>query len=284
MTNTTQGTVDVGDGMLYHETAGHGEPLVLCHAGFVDSGMWDDQWDAFSQTFEVIRFDIRDYGKSERAKVPVSRRKDLEGLLDRLGVQRAVLLGCSTMGGTNALDFTLEHPDMVDGLILVSAAPSGFELQGSSPPALLAMLSAMKQGDLRQVSELHLRLWVDGPFRQPEQVDAEVRQRAAEMNRIPVEHETYGKIDAHPIDPLDPPAVRRLDQIHVPTLIVVGVLDDPEILRAAAAMEQGIPGAKKVIIAGAAHVPNMERPAEFNDAVLKFLRDAGLLTERDSLP
>jgi pimeloyl-ACP methyl ester carboxylesterase len=60
----------------------------------------------------------------------------------------------------------------------------------------------------------------------------------------------------------------RLKQIRVPTLIVAGALDHSELLRAADVMERGIPGAKKVIIAGAAHLPNMEKPAEFNREVL----------------
>ena len=75
MKNTHQGTVSVGDGVLYHEMAGSGDPLVLCHAGFVDGRMWDGQWEEFSRCFRVVRFDMRDYGKSDRAHGPVSRRK-----------------------------------------------------------------------------------------------------------------------------------------------------------------------------------------------------------------
>jgi len=278
MENTNRGTVNVGDGKLYYEMAGRGNPLVLCRAGFVDSGMWDDQWEDFGRFFQVIRFDMRDYGRSDPVQGPVSRRKDLERLLDQLGIQRAVLLGCS-MGGAMALDFALEHPEKADGLVMVSAAPNGFELRGSPPPNLLAMMSAVERGNLEQVSELQLRIWIDGPFRQPEQVDPQVRRRAAEMNRIPVEHGTWGKVDAHPLDPLDPPAVRRLDQIRIPTLIVAGALDHPEVLRAADLMEKEIRGAKKVIIAGTAHMPNMEKPAEFNQAVLSFLNSAQFPTQ-----
>jgi pimeloyl-ACP methyl ester carboxylesterase len=274
MRNTHQGTVTVGEGNLYHEMTGSGQPMVLCHAGFVDSRMWDGQWEAFSHCFRVVRFDMRDYGKSDRARGPVSRRKDLEGLLDQLEIQRAVLVGCS-MGGTTVLDFALEHPERVAALILVSAVPGGFEMRGDPPADLLAMFAAIQQGDLAQVSELQLRLWVDGPLRQPEQVDPEVRQRAAEMNRIPVEHGTF-MLDTQPVDPLDPPAVTRLNQIHVPTLIIAGALDNSELLRAADVMEEGITGARKVIILGAAHVPNMEKPEEFNRKVLGFLTDAGL--------
>ncbi len=273
--NTKQGTVTVGDAQVYYEVAGSGEPLVLCHAGFVDSGMWDSQWVEFSQFFRAVRFDMRGYGKSDPAQGPISRRKDLEGLLDQLGIQHAVLLGCS-MGATIILDFALEHPERVDALVLVSGVPGGFKLQGEAPPELLAMMAAMQEGDLARVSELQVRLWVDGPYRQPEQVDPQVRQRAAEMNRIPVELGTWAKVDTQPLDPLDPPAVQRLDQIRVPTLIIVGALDNPELPRAADVMEKGIPGARKVIIADAAHMPNMERPAEFNRAVLSFLHGAGL--------
>ncbi len=275
MKNSNRGTVTVADGNLYYEVAGSGEPLVLCHAGFVDSGMWDSQWVEFSQFFRAVRFDMRGYGKSDPAQGPISRRKDLEGLLDQLGIQHAVLLGCS-MGATIILDFALEHPERVDALVLVSGVPGGFKLQGEAPPELLAMMAAMQEGDLARVSELQVRLWVDGPYRQPEQVDPQVRQRAAEMNRIPVELGTWARVDTQPLDPLDPPAVQRLDQIRVPTLIIVGALDNPELPRAADVMEKGIPGARKVIIADAAHMPNMERPAEFNRAVLSFLHGAGL--------
>jgi pimeloyl-ACP methyl ester carboxylesterase len=73
-------------------------------------------------------------------------------------------------------------------------------------------------------------------------------------------------------DPLDPPAAQRLDQIHAPTLIVAGALDDPELLRAAGVMASTIPGAQKVTIPNAAHLPNMEEPEQFNEAVLAFAR------------
>ncbi|HEX9115228.1 MAG TPA: alpha/beta hydrolase [Anaerolineae bacterium] len=272
MSNTQRGTIHVGDGELYYEMAGSGTPLVLCHAGFVDSGMWDDQWEEYARFFHVVRYDMRGYGRSGEALGPMSRRTELESLIDQLAIQHAVLVGCS-MGGATVLDLALEHPEKAEALVLVSTVPGGFEFQGPPPPDLIDMFAAMRQGDLGRVSELQLRLWVDGRFRQPEQTDPQVRRRAAEMNRIPVERGTWARVDAQPLAPLDPPAVLRLDQIHVPTLIVDGALDDPEVLRAAGTMERGIPGARKLVIPDAAHVPNMERPAEFNQAVLSFLRE-----------
>ena len=70
---------------------------------------------------------------------------------------------------------------------------------------------------------------------------------------------------------LDPPAISRLSEIHVPTLIIVGDQDVREILTIADILAKGIPGAQKVVIPGTAHHLNMEKPAEFNRIVLDFL-------------
>lgn len=72
------------------------------------------------------------------------------------------------MGGETAIDFTLEHPEMVLLLIVVSATPGGFKMRGAPSPQLLEMLQALEQGDLDRVSDLQIRLWIDGSFRQPE--------------------------------------------------------------------------------------------------------------------
>jgi len=270
MKKITNGFIDVDGGKLYYEMAGTGTPLVLTHAGFVDSGMWDGQWEEFSYSYQVIRYDMRGYGKSSPAQGPVCRRDDLYHLLQQLGVGRAVLLGCS-MGGEITLDLTLEYPELAAGLVLVSTAPSGFQPQGAPPANLLEMMAAVQQGDLERASDLQIRLWVDGPFRRPEQVNARIRQRAAEMNRIALVNETWARADVNPLRPLVPPAIERLDQVRIPTLIVYGALDNPEVLRAGDLMLNKIRGAQKLVLSDSAHVPNMEKPSEFNRAVLSFL-------------
>jgi pimeloyl-ACP methyl ester carboxylesterase len=262
---------DIDGSKLYYEVAGKGETLVLSHAGFVDSGMWDAQWDEFAKHYRVIRYDMRGFGKSDPIAAPVSRRDDLYRLLKHLEVERAVLMG-SSMSGEIVLDFTLEHPEKVSALFVVSATPSGFELQGEPPPNLLEMMGAAQQGDVERASELQIRIWIDGMYRQPEQVSADVRRRAAEMNKIAVKNGTWAQ-DMQPLNPLNPPAVGRLGEIHAPTLIVAGDLDHPELLRAADFMQASIACAKKQIISGTAHMPNMEKPVEFNRLVLEFLRE-----------
>lgn len=272
MAETRTGYVEQADGRLYYEEAGAGETLVLGHAGLVDGGMWDPQWEAFAQRYHVIRYDLRGFGKSDPAPGPRNRRGDLAQLLQALRVERAALMGCS-MGGTIMLDFALEHPAMVSALVIVSAAPSGYEPEGDPPPELMEMFPAAQRGDTARVSELQMRLWIDGPTRQPEQANPAVRQRASEMNRIPVERGTFFTADLQPFEPLDPPAISRLADIHVPALIMAGALDYPTTIYAADLMADGIPGARKHLFARSAHLLNMEEPDEFTRVALDFLAE-----------
>ncbi|MBX3064174.1 MAG: alpha/beta hydrolase [Anaerolineae bacterium] len=270
MIKSTSGYLDIDGQKLYYEVAGEGETVVLTHAGFVDSGMWDTQWEVLTPRYRVIRYDMRGYGKSDPVTAPVNRRDDLYRLLRQLKVERAVLIGCS-MGGEISVDLTLEQPQLVSKLVLVSSVVTGFEMQGAPPPNLLEMIAAAQAGDIERTSELQLRLWVDGMYRTPEQVDPEVRRQAARMNLIPVKNNTFGIADSQEFEPLTPPAVSRLGEIVEPTLIIAGALDHPEIVRAADLLAREIKGAQKVILSDSAHVPNMEQPAAFNRALLAFL-------------
>lgn len=255
---------------LYYEVAGEGEPLVLGHAAFLDSGMWDEQWQEFSKHYRVIRYDMRGFGKSDPLELPTARRHELYALLQHLGVESAHLVGCS-LSGEVMLDLTLEHPEMVKSLVMVNSTPSGFEMQGEMPADLAALIDATQQGDLPRISEMQMRLWIDGPFRQSNEVDAAVRQRAWEMTQMPVRNFTWVVADMQPVHPLTPPAVQRLHDVRVPVLVLVGALDNPEIARAADVMVAEMPDARKAVINGAAHIPSMEKPTEFNKIVLDFL-------------
>lgn len=267
----TNGYFDLGDGRLFFEDSGGSKPIVvLGHAAFLDSGMWDAQWALLAARYRVIRYDMLGYGRSDLARGPRCRRRDLYRLLQHLGAARAHMVGCS-MGGEIALDLALEHPELVESLTMINSTPSGFQTQGAPPRYLFEMIEATQRGDIDRASELQLRIWVDGPKREPEQVDAGVRSRAAAMNRIFVRNGTWGVADMQPLDPLTPPASGRLGDVHVRALIITGALDDDEILRAAGLLTAGIAGAQRVDIPDSAHVPSLERPAAFNAALLAFL-------------
>ena len=271
MTQTQNGYMKIGDGQIYYETAGDGFPLVLSHAAFLDSRMFDGIWEPLARQFRVIRYDMRGFGRSSPVNGPVSRRADLEQLLKHLRITRTHLVGCSH-GGEIALDLTLENPEQIASLIIVDGTPSGFELEGEPPRYMLEMFDAVQHGDVDQASELQIRIWLDGESREPGQVDPGLREKALEMNRVPVQQSTFFLADTQPLNPLDPPAVTRLEEVRCPTLIIAGSLDHPEVLRAADEMTARIPKARKVIFEGSGHVPSYEQPDGFIRELLEFLQ------------
>src|SRR5512133_401911 len=157
MGKITKDTMILDGASIYYETVGQGNAILLAHAGFVDSRMWDEQFEFFAQYYQVIRFDMRGFGRSDPAQGPVVRRREIYALMKHLGIGKAALVGCS-MGGANVLDFALDYPDMAQALILVSTAPGGFELQGEPPPGLMEMFAALQQNDLQRASELQIQI------------------------------------------------------------------------------------------------------------------------------
>ena len=269
--NTQTNTITIADGQIHYEVIGQGTPLIFCHAGFVDSQMWNPQIDAFSQDYQVIRYDLRGYGQSSPATQPISRRHELLAVMEHLDIDKAILVGCS-ISGTTVLDFALDYPEKVIALITVAATPSGFELQGEPPAHIYEMFGALQQGDFETASELQTRIWFDGMTRSPEQVDAELRQQVKAMNLNAVQRNTFLIADSQPLNPLDPPAITRLSEIHVPTLVIAGALDHPEIMRSATVMTDAIPNATTHILDDSAHLPNMEQADDFNRFMCDFLQ------------
>lgn len=272
---TNHGFAQVNGTRLYYEIAGDGYPLVLMHGGIMDNTMWDDQFEAFAQHYRVIRFDLRGFGQSDlpSGPEPYSMRGDLRALLAFLGIEKANILGIS-MAGAIAIDFTLDYPTMVNALILVACGVNGYDYDSAQSEDEKAMFqeieAAFESDDLERAVELETCAWVDGPLRTPEQVDPQVRRRAYDMN-LRNNRRAVG-IEWPATQKLEPPAFGRLSEIRVPTLLIIGDGDVHEQTTVIDTLATKIPGVRKAVMHGVAHLPNMERPAEFNQLVLDFLK------------
>ncbi|HEU5367438.1 MAG TPA: alpha/beta hydrolase [Ktedonobacterales bacterium] len=268
------GFAPVNGAKLYYEIAGSGRPLVLLHAGLADSRMWDDQFSAFARQCRVVRYDLRGFGKSDLPAEPYSHSADLYGLLQFLGIQQAALMGVS-LGGSTIIDFTLQRPEMVEALIPVASGLSGYP-ETDDPAntelekAYAEVEAAIKAGDIASAAEGITRIWTDGPNRAPDQVNSRVRGRVKAMT-VEWLSRTKPKPEPKTVD-LKPPALIRLKEIQVPTLIVVGDQDVLDILVIADLLQKHIPHAETLVIPGAAHMLTMEQPEQVNQAVLRFLQ------------
>jgi pimeloyl-ACP methyl ester carboxylesterase len=258
----------VVDGVrLAYEVAGAGSPVVLLHAGVADARMWDDQFAALAARHTVVRYDARGCGRSDPARGSFSPRADLAAVMATLGIGRAHLVGLS-MGGTVALDAALERPELVAGLVLAATRPSGLAPSQALRDAWDAVDAAFEAEGFEAANELELRMWVDGPRRSPDQVDPAVRERVRVMNGALLAQPDEGEPER-----LEPPANERLGEVRAPTLVIVGDGDQPDVVAAAEVLERGMRGARRHVLAGPAHMVNMERPAEFNRLVLHFLAE-----------
>jgi 3-oxoadipate enol-lactonase len=267
--------VEGGDS-LYYEAVGSGSVVVLLHDGTFHSIVWDHQVPALSQQYKVIRYDRRGYGRSNRPDASYSNARDLSAVLDHLGVEKAVLVG-SSAGGQLAAEYALTNRERVAGLVLIGALVSGL------PHAQEFVDQAWSRVDPLLNSD---RTAVLDPI--PLSVQAEVVRRYAEDPYFISIGNSAAKIwvqltlSAHfenVLNPtrwikwLDPPLRDRLSEIRVPTLILVGEEDHPELHAHAGAFQLGLTGARRVLIANAAHLPQVERPSEVNKLILEFLQE-----------
>lgn len=259
------GIAEVNGTKLYYEMQGKGRTIVLIHGGLVDSRMWDDQFDAFAKRYRVIRYDLRGFGRSEFSMGPLSHIDDLYALLKFLKVEKATLVGLS-LGGQVATEFTLEHPEMVEKLIL-----SGSALRGSKYPRDPERLAIDKAAE-DVGKEKAIAMWLDYRLFATGKKNAVFQRRMKEM--LSDNFRTWGPTPA-PIVWTWPktPALERLGEIKKPTLVIVGDMDIPSIIAISDVLTEKIGGARKLVIKGVSHHLNMEKPKEFNRAVLDFMKE-----------
>ncbi len=254
--------------MIHHEETGTGEAVVLMHGGAVDLRMWDEQVPALAERYRVIRFDARGHGRSATPTAPFRQCDDVADLLGRLGIERATLVGLS-MGAGAATDTALEYPHLVSRLVVCGA---GTNEPTFHDPWIRDLQRAQADAEARRDAaawiEVFLRMGVVGPYREPSDVDPDVMARCREMITDTVRN--HARPDAVPPHHVQG-SWERLGEISQPALGIIGDLDAADHVAMVERFAAAVDGCRVVHIGGAAHMPNMERPAEFNAAVLEFL-------------
>jgi 3-oxoadipate enol-lactonase len=273
-----RGMLQVNGAKLAYEVAGRGPAMVLIHAGVADMSMWDEPFQALSRHFRVLRYDTRGFGESVTAAVTFSNRADLLALMDHLKIERAVIVG-NSRGGQIALDFALEHPSRVSGVVSVAGGLSGFDRTpaGASfnpPPGEKAVFdkieSLYEKKELEQAAELEAAVWASGPEQKPERAPAALRER---LRRMILHNNRTHTTEPKPIV-LDPPAALRLKELTVPVLVMIGALDESITRTMGEYLAAHAPHARKRIFRNTAHMISLEHPREFIREVTAFVRAA----------
>ena len=252
-------------GRIYIESRGEGRPVVLIHGGQLDRRMWDREFDALATRYHVIRYDVRGFGLSPASSDTSFRSyADLGALLDSLGLARTSIVGLS-LGGRIAIDFAIAHPERVDRLILLAPGVSGYPWSAGDTTWTLAMEHAIAARDTVAITDL----WLRSTYMSPAMANPVIAPRVRELSLA----NSGAFLRARMGQELEPPAWQRLRELQTPTLAVVGTSDDPDIRTIVDSIARQAPHARELVVPGAGHMLNMERPELILQAIRDFLRE-----------
>ncbi len=252
--------------MAYDDTGGNATPLLLIHGFPLDRTLWDAQKQGLADVARVIAPDLRGCGESGMPYGNVTMdayADDLRGLLDKLGVEKVVFGGLS-MGGYITFAFYRKYPHRVRGLILANTKAGPDSPEGKKGREDTAKLA--REMGVAAIAEQMLPKMLT-PQTIAAHPDVADRVRAL-MARQPVE----GVVGALMAMRDRPDSTPMLEKIAVPTQIITGAEDTLIPPKESEAMRNAIPGARLVVIPGAAHLSNFEQPDAFSQAVRGFLK------------
>jgi len=257
------GYVEVEGGKIFYEAAGHGPAVVMIHDGLLHRETWNAQFTSFADSHRVIRWDRRGYGRSNSPNAPFVNFEDLFALMTALEVEHASLVGCSS-GSLLAIEFALSHPDMVSSLVLVGPIVSGFGFSKHFET----------RGDRGQPNrdapvDQKVAYWTarDPWLMAPGSTAARKAMRSLLVEN-PQNLTGSGSFARWP----GFSCMGRLSEIKVPSLIVVGESDIPDVHSHAGVIQAGIKGSRRVVLTHSGHLAHFEVPDVFNRLVLDFLK------------
>ena len=260
------GTAAVNGIEIGYDDAGRGEPVVLVHGHPFDRSLWAPQVAALTAAgHRVITADLRGYGTS--TVVPglttfETFARDVAGLLDHLGLG-AVTLGGVSMGGQIVMECHRLFPERIRALVLADTSARGETPEGRAYRNALADRMLAEGMAFYAADNLARMIAADNVTAMPA-VAAHVRAMMLAAPPAGAAAARRGRAER-------PDYERMLTHVGVPALVVVGRDDEFTPVAEAERLHALIPDSTLAVIEGAGHLPNLEQPAAFNEALLTFL-------------
>jgi pimeloyl-ACP methyl ester carboxylesterase len=256
------GYINVKGGRLYYEAAGSGPCIILLHDGMVDHQIWDEQFPLLAKNYKVVRYDRRTYGKSSDSEINYSNVDDLNQVMIELKIDKAVIFGMSSGGGL-AIDFTLKYPEKVIGLVLIGAVVSGYGYS-SHMSTRGGRIDKTFYSNTQKLFDYFIE---EDPY-EIYRANVHAQEKLTKIfGENPKVRPANGYVSRLP----ERPALKFLSEIKVPTLVLVGEYDIPDVHAHSGVINAGIENSKKEIIANSGHLIPIEQPGLFNELIISFL-------------
>ena len=267
------GYAEVNNTRLYYEIAGKGQAIVFIHGSFGDRRFWDFQMNDLSKKYKVLRYDLRGFGKSALPKEEEVYRDcdDLLALLNYLKIERAHVCGLS-YGSFIAIDFALAYPQKCLSLIPIGPRVTGDDVDDykansdSFKTIVSEAVELLKTTGKKEATDF---LWTGDNSLSKSVQSSEARHV---LLRMGYDYSWWRHLHPSKREYAFPQAIKHLDQIKMPTLVVTADFDAAICKQVAATLRNEIRGSKLISIRHAGHVMNMDRPEQFNKALSKFIR------------
>ena len=253
------GILDFNGGQIAYEVAGGGAPIVFIHGFSLDMRMWDPQFEHFSRTHRVVRYDLRGFGRSSVPAAAYDHCDDLVALLDRLGIERPLLVGLS-LGANIALRFAADWPDRVAGIVLASPGLPGHVWSEERPPDAARALGK-KEG-----VESARRFWTGHALFASLDRYPEARRAAHAM----LADYSGWHWHADDMQAAAPAIIDRLESIAAPARVLSGDHDVAGYRDIARVIASRLPDARLVAFPEGGHMLTMELPHEVNAEIARF--------------
>jgi pimeloyl-ACP methyl ester carboxylesterase len=248
---------------------------VLLHGLGGDGSRWAPNIGPLSRDFRVIAPDQIGFGQSDKpfANYHSGMLADfLAGLLKQAGIPKASLVG-NSMGASVAAYFAVHYPEMVDKLVLVDGTGYRGTPRSSWPTAEELRRRQIQNGStIAETREFWKVLWYDDSRITDEMIETAYATRLRSAYAIGKMQEA-GEMGRGGV------TEEEMRGIKAPTLIVWGKYDELANPAGADRLARDIQGSRKVIVDNAGHMPQLERPDEFNRIVRDFLKGAPSATQ-----
>jgi 3-oxoadipate enol-lactonase len=259
-------SITLGDIQLAYADAGLGQPVVLLHGYPFNRSLWNEQASALSSSYRMITPDLRGLGESDATPGPATMNRmaqDVAALLDHLEISRAVV-GGSSMGGYVALAFYKQFPSRVRSLILANTRAQADSEEGKQTRIQQAD-KALAEGMAGIADSMLPKLLTPETVSKHPEVVKRVRDMMLKTKPDGAAGALLGMAERDDQTSL-------LSQITCPTLILVGREDSITPVADSEKMHREIAGSRLVVIEKAAHISNLERTDQFNEELLRFLK------------
>lgn len=241
--------------------------LVLLHAFPIGASLWESQLRGIRSGWRVVAPDLRGFGgstdlESVSAASMADYAEDVFDLLKELGITRAVIGGCS-MGGYAVLALYQAHPDIFEGLIIANSRANADSPEArANRRGMLALVD--REGASGVAKDMMPKLLGKTTHETNSTVEAFVRRLIKQQSPTAIRGAILRMMHR-------PDSTPTLAGVTVPTLVITGAEDEMIPVDESRRMAEAVKGATLVIIPGAGHLSNLERPDAFNDAVNSFL-------------